>query len=129
MFELVARIWRKAEASKTQPRPLRHLFAIEVLSNCRLYHGYDYCYYCIRCHWLFMADRHGGVVALDDRARPLAINEGALRVRTFARGPCDASAYAARVEARESSPRVARIHRSGRLKARFLSSIHQGSKS
>jgi hypothetical protein len=123
MFELVSRIWRKAYASKTPARPLRHLFAIELLSNSPA-HGYDYRYYCIRCHWLFMVDRHGGVVALDERARPLPIGEGALRVRTFARGPCDAPANAAPVEVREPSSRVARIHRGRRLRARFSSSVN-----
>jgi nucleoside-diphosphate-sugar epimerase len=121
MLELISRIWRKA--SKTQEQPLRHLFAIEVLSNGRPYRDFKYRYYCIRCHWLFMVDRRGGVVALDDRARPLAIGEGALRVRTFARGPCEGTANPVSIRDVEPRPRVARIRRRRRLKARSLSAL------
>jgi hypothetical protein len=115
--------WRWALGAKaTSTRPMRHLFAIELLPNNR--HAYDYHYCCMRCHWLFMVDRHGGVVAMEDRNRPLPIDEGTLRVRTFAYGPCDASASTSRsVHDSEPPARVTRIHRGRRLKARFSSAL------
>jgi hypothetical protein len=116
-------VWRRAPRTKAPTtRPVRHLFAIELLPNNR--HAYDYHYYCTRCHWLFMVDRHGGVVAMEDRNRPLPISEGALRVRTFAYGPCDASASTPRsIHDGEPPARVTRIHRGRRLKARFSSAL------
>ena len=79
----------KAQSAKVSAKkPLRHLFAIEPLDGDRRRRAYDYYYYCARCHWLFMVDRSGGVVAMRDRIRPLPISEGNYRVRTFAHGPC-----------------------------------------
>jgi hypothetical protein len=79
----------KARRAKVSAKkPLRHLFAIESIGGHRKHPAYDYYYYCARCHWLFMVDRHGGVVAMSDRDRPLPISEGNYRVRTFAHGPC-----------------------------------------
>ena len=119
MLELVARIWprafaltaltasvepreegrrwriglRRAPAPKVvRPRPLRHQFAIEHLRSTEARHGYDYRYYCVRCRWMFLVDRHGGVIALDDRNEVLPVSEGARRARTFAHGPCGSSA-------------------------------------
>jgi hypothetical protein len=148
MLELVSRIWPRAFAltnfaapdrtaeklggwrlafrrrpkdKAVQERPLRHLFAIEYLSNGRSLHGYDHRYYCVRCRWLFMVDRHGGVIALDALDKPLPISEGARRVRTFAYGPCGSSARVTRMDAFEGPGRVTRIHRPRILKARTAS--------
>jgi hypothetical protein len=119
MLELISRIWphalafahfavpdrtsdesgrwrvarRRARGVKAvQERPLRHLFAIEHFTNGKAHHGYCYRYYCVRCRWMFLVDRHGGVIALDNCSRPLAISEGARRLQTFACGPCGSSA-------------------------------------
>jgi hypothetical protein len=98
MLELLSRLWRMTpEAKASKARPVRHLFAIEKLANGRTHHGYDYRYYCVRCRWMFLVDRHGGVIALDDDNRPLVINEGARRVRTFGYGPCGSSARVTQV--------------------------------
>jgi hypothetical protein len=80
---------RRGEASAK--KPVRHLFVVELLGENRKYRAYDYYYRCARCHWLFMVDRHGGVVAMSDRDRLLPINQGNYRVRTFAHGPCAVS--------------------------------------
>jgi len=102
--------WRRKPVSKAaQERPLRHLFAIERLPNGRMLHGYDYRYYCVRCHWLFLVDRHGGVIALDGLNHPLPISEGALRVRTFAYGPCGSSGRVTRMGGFELPGRATRI--------------------
>jgi hypothetical protein len=147
MLELVARIWPRAFAftsiaappqtaeksdrwritfcrkpKAAQERPLRHLFAIDYLPNGRSLHGYDHRYYCVRCRWLFLVDRHGGVIALDELGRPLPISEGARRVRTFAYGPCGSSARVTRVNALEAPGRVMRMRRRV-LKARTSCSI------
>jgi hypothetical protein len=110
--------WRRPDAKAAQERPFRHLFAIEYLPNGRKVHGYDHRYYCVRCRWLFLVDRHGGVIALDDLSLPLPINEGVRRVRTFAYGPCGASARVTRIDAFETTGRATRITRSPILKAR-----------
>jgi hypothetical protein len=103
---------RRPGAKAVQERALRHLFAIEHLPNGR--HGYNYRYYCVRCRWLFLVDRHGGVVALDALNHPLPISEGARRARTFAYGPCGSSARVTRIDGFETAGRVAR-HRRGRI--------------
>jgi hypothetical protein len=115
--------WRRG-AKAPQERPLRHLFAIEHLPNGRMLNGYDYRYYCVRCHWLFWIDRHGGVIALDGLNRPLPINQGALRVRTFAYGPCGSSARVTRIDAFELPGAVTRIPRSRILKERPSTALH-----
>jgi hypothetical protein len=108
--------WRRRPGAKVaQEQPLRHLFAIENLPNGK--HGYDYRYYCVRCHWLFQVDRRGGVMALDGLNHPLPSSEGVRRVRTFAYGPCGSSARVTRIDAFELPGRVTRLHRNRTLKA------------
>jgi hypothetical protein len=82
---------RERTAKASVKKPLRHLFAIEPVDGDSKRRAYDYYYSCARCHWLFMVDREGGVVAMGDHDRPLPIREGNYRVRTFAHGPCAAS--------------------------------------
>jgi hypothetical protein len=150
MLELVAKIWpralalahfavtdrtseksdrwiawrRKPGAKAAQERPLRHLFAIEHFSNGKLVHGYDYRYYCVRCHWLFLVDRHGGIIALDGLSRPLPISGGALRVRTFAYGPCGSSARVTRIGGFELPGRATRMPHIRILKTGPASASH-----
>jgi len=110
--------WRRRPVAKAvQEKPLRHLFAIENLPNGK--YGYNYRYYCVRCHWLFLVDRHGGVVALDGLNHPLPISEGARRARTFAYGPCGSSARVTRIDGFEAAGGVARLRR-----GRFLKESH-----
>jgi hypothetical protein len=123
MQEFLARIYRAMSAAKTPKAPsIRHLFAIEPLSAVRSACGCDYRYYCMRCYWLFMVDRHGSVVALDERQRPLAIDQGEPRVRTFAFGPCTGTAPMISLERRQSPARVTRIDRRRRTKVRVSAS-------
>ena len=123
MLQLLARIFRRTDTSCAPAPPLRHLFAITHLSDHRPRHGYHYRYYCIRCRWLFMVNRHGAVVALDAHSRPLAIAEGALRVRTFAHGPCTGTADAVGLRDAGQPARVTPIRRR-RLRPRFRRALH-----
>ena len=116
MLELVARLWARPNglnssstpdhAEQTRPsvsawgrllatqlprkRRAQHLFAIQRMRTGTTLHPYNYCYYCVRCRWTFQVDGRGGVVAVDDKNRPLEGEIAAYRVKTFPKGPCDA---------------------------------------
>jgi hypothetical protein len=85
--------WRRllaARNSRGEP-PVRHLFAIQRMPTGTTRYPYNYCYYCVRCRWMFLVDGIGGVVPVDDQRQPLPDAEAAYRHETFARGPCGAN--------------------------------------
>jgi hypothetical protein len=78
-----------ARNSSSGPR-VRHLFAIERLRKGAARGSYSHCYYCVRCRWAFLVDGRGGVIAVDSDHQPLAHEQAAHRVESFAHGPCGA---------------------------------------
>jgi hypothetical protein len=84
--------WQRLLAARNSSsgRRVRHLFAIQRLRQGAAGGSYNHCYYCVRCRWAFLVDGRGGVIAVDSDNQPLAHEEAAHRVESFAHGPCGA---------------------------------------